>query len=360
MPINLDRFDRSWALTPFWKGDTVYHESVVFVPDENGEMRAPLFYKPNTVISVRDCTLRIEYEEGRDYTIEDNMICRTPDSRMAYFTYDEFYCPDRIGDDVMDYDFGGRLRVAGGLFFHLKNIHVTYTHSETYPYAQPKFKGDLLPRTMEKLRTCQVLSAVFCGDSIISGDDNSGFLNTEPHQPAWTSLFCKHLQTKYGTVIHEMDTALGGTDGPWGIQHAKSRIAALKPDFVILGFGNNDRCTVEQYLDNIRTIVRLVREDCPETEFILVDPMTPHRYIARTTDHYRWYVDQGNYARAHLALEKEIPGLAVLELMQLHLDFQERKRFWDISNNNINHPNDFFYRVIAQACCALVVPPERL
>lgn len=360
MQMNLDRIDKSWALTPFWEGNTVYNESVVFVPDKNGNMCAPLFYKVDKVISVRDYTLRIEYEEGRDYTIENNMICRTENSRMAHFTYNEFYCPDEIGENIMNYDFGGHLRVDGGLFFYPKNIHVTYTHSDSYPFAKPKFKGELLPRTMEKLRTCQVMTAVFYGDSIISGDEVSGFLNIEPHQPIWESLFCKQLQSKYGVVIHEIDTALGGTDGKWGIANAKTHIANFKPDFVILGFGNNDRCSVDEYLDNIRTIVKTVREDSPETEFILVDPMTPNRFIARTTDNYRWNVYQKDYALAHLALEREISGLAVLEIMQLHLDMQERKRFWDINNNNINHPNDFFYRIMAQACTAMVVPTEKL
>ena len=38
----LDRYDPSWAMTPFWQGDTVYNESVVLIPDENGVMRAPV------------------------------------------------------------------------------------------------------------------------------------------------------------------------------------------------------------------------------------------------------------------------------------------------------------------------------
>ena len=356
----LDRFDPSWALSPIWEGDTVYNESVVMVPDEKGDMRAPLLYHADQILSVRDSTLRREFKEGIDYVLEDNCICRTPQSSMPHFTYDEFYCPNEIGELIMDYDFGGHLKVDGGLFFYPKNIHVTYTHSDAWPWKKPAFKGDRLPRLMEKLRTCQVLTTVFFGDSVTSGDEVSSFLNIEPYQPIWTSLFCKRLQTKYGCVTHEIDTALGGTDTAWGLQNAKTHVAAFQPDLVLLGFGNNDRMPAAEYIANIRKIIEIIRSDSPHTEFILVDPMTPNRYISRTTDHYRWYALQDEYAWAQQRLEKKMDGVAALEIMQLHLDMQERKRFWDINANNINHPNDFFYRVIAQACTALVVPPEKL
>ena len=355
----LDRYDPSWAMTPFWQGDTVYNESVVLIPDENGVMRAPLFYRADRILSVRDDTLCRVFTPGVDYTLADNCLCAAPGSAMPHFTYDEFYCPDRIGEDVMDWDFGGHQRVAGGHFFYPKNLHVTYTHTDPWPFAVPPFKGDRLPRLMEKLNTCQVLTAVFYGDSVTSGDEVSGFLNIRPYQPIWTSMFCKRLQSVYGCVTHEIDTALGGTDTFWGLEHARSRVAAFAPDLVLLGFGNNDRAPVEEYIGRIRQIISAVREVSPHTEFILVDPMTPNRHIARSTDHYRWYALQDSYALAQHALERELSGVAALELMQLHLDMQTRKRFIDINANNINHPNDFFYRVIAQACAALVIPPER-
>ena len=254
----LDRFDPSWALSPIWEGDTVYNESIVMVPDKEGNMRAPLLYQADRILSVRDSTFRREFKEGIDYVLEDNCICRTPQSSMPHFTYDEFYCPNEIGELIMDYDFGGHLKVDGGLFFYPKNIHVTYTHSDSWPWKKPAFKGNRLPRLMEKLRSCQVLTTVFFGDSVTSGDEVSSFLNIEPYQPIWTSLFCKRLQTKYGCVTHEIDTALGGTDTAWGLQNAKTHVAAFKPDLVLLGFGNNDRMPVQDYIANAAGLRRNV------------------------------------------------------------------------------------------------------
>ena len=361
MNVNLDRIDPDWALYPFWKGNTVYNESVIFVPDKNGNMWAPLFYNPDGIISVRDSTLRVVYKEGKDYFLQDGKIWITEDSAIPHFKYDEFFCPNETGELIMNYDFGGHLKVDGGHFFYPKNIHVTYTHSDGWPWQEPKFKGDrCLPRLMKKLRGCEVLTAVFFGDSVTSGDESSGFLNIEPYQPIWESLFCKRLQKIYGCVTHEIDTALGGTDTVWGLENAKAKVGAMKPDFVILGFGNNDRCPVGEYKERIRKIISLIREESPKTEFILVDPMTPNRFISRTTDNYRWYAEQDEYALAQLELENEMEGVAALEIMKLHINFQYRKRFWDINANNINHPNDFFYRIMAQVCTALVVPSELL
>ena len=54
----LDRFDPSWALSPIWEGDTVYNESVVMVPDKNGDMRAPLLYHADQILSVSESLLQ--------------------------------------------------------------------------------------------------------------------------------------------------------------------------------------------------------------------------------------------------------------------------------------------------------------
>ena len=347
-------------MMPFWEGDTVYQESVVFVPDENGGMQAPLFYQPDRILSVRDNTFRTEYEYGRDYLLKDNRIIRTENSRMSHFTYDEFFCPDRTGEDVMLYEPGGHIVVAPGSFFNPKSVNVTYTHKEQWPYEKPQFKGDkLLPRVMKKLRTPSVLTAVFFGDSVMSGDDCSDCINMEPHQPEWTVNVCQQLCRIYGCFIHRIDTAIGGTDLTWGKETCAARVAAFKPDLALIGFGNNDRCPVEEYLDGLREIIETVRKTSPETDFIIVDPMRPNSQITRSTDGYRWDALQTEYALAHLCLEREYEGLAVLEIMQLHQNMLQRKRFWDINNNNINHPNDFFYRVIAQTCVALLAPPEK-
>ena len=360
MELHLDRFDREWGMIPFWEGDTAYQESVLFVPDGQGRLEAPLFYQPDRILSVRDCTYRTEFEYGRDYLLEGNVIRLTEHSRIPRFTYDEFFCPDRIGEDVMDYAPGGHVRVASGHFFHPKNVHVTYTHRDPWPFEKPKFKGDThLPRLMKKLRSHSVLTAVFFGDSVMSGDECSDYLNMEPYQPEWTVNVCQQLCRIYGCFIHRIDTAIGGTDLTWGKETCAARVAAFHPDFALIGFGNNDRCPVEEYLDGLRTIIDTIRRESPETDIILVDPMRPNRQITRTTDGYRWDAGQGDYALAHLCLEREYEGLAVLEIMQLHQNMLQRKRFWDINNNNINHPNDFFYRVIAQTCVALLAPPEK-
>lgn len=356
--VKLDRFRQDWAMTPVWEGNTIYNETVLMVPDKDGRMEAPLLYVPDTILSVRDSTLEKEFVPGRDYEIRGNRICRTASSGMACFRYDEFWCPEETGELIMDYKPGGHIKVDSGWFFQPKVINVSYTHQEPWPWPKPRYKGNLMPRVMKKLLVPTVLTVVFYGDSIVSGDEVTGFLNLEPQTPVWTAMFCKQLQTVYGSVIHMIDTALGGTDTAWGLEHVKTHVAAFKPDIAVLGFGNNDRIPVDEYAARMQKMMDLVREDSPETSFILVDPMVPHREISRTTDGYRWVASQEQYTLADRRFEGE--GVVTLDNMDLHLHLRERKRFYDMSSNNINHPNDFMYRILAQMCTALLVPPEKM
>ena len=354
----LNHFYQDWAMSPVWEGTTVYNESVLMVPDKDSKMEAHLLYTPDEVLSVRDYTLEKEFISGKDYIINGNTICRTAHSEMPCFTYDEFWCPNEVGELIMDYESGGHIKVDGGWFFQPRVINVTYRHHEKWPWPKPQYKGHLLPRALKKLQKPDVLTIVFYGDSVTSGDEVTSFLNIEPQTPIWTAMFSKQLHTVYGSVIHMIDTALGGTDTHWGLEHVRTHVASFKPDIAVLGFGGNDRIPVEEYVLNMKKMIDIVREDSPETEFILVDPMTPHKQITRTTDGYRWYALQDQYAQAHRSLQKE--GVVTLDIMELHRNLLERKRFFDMSSNNINHPNDFLYRIIAQACVALVVPPEKM
>ncbi|MHB1452623.1 MAG: SGNH/GDSL hydrolase family protein [Saccharofermentanales bacterium] len=356
--VKLDRFRQDWAMTPVWEGDTVYNETVLMVPDKDGFAEAPLLYTPDAILSVRSDSLEKEFIVGKDYVIQGNRICRTAASEMPCFTYDEFWCPDETGELVMDYAPGGHIKVNGGWFFQPKVIHVSYTHHDRWPWPKPQYKGSLLPRVMKKLQTPEVLTIVFYGDSIVSGDEVTSFLNMEPQTPIWTAMFSRQLYTIYGSVIHMIDTALGGTDTKWGLAHAKTHVASFRPDIAVLGFGNNDRIPVEEYAGNMKLMMEMIREDSPETSFILVDPMVPHRQISRSTDGYRWVASQEQYTLANRRFECE--GVVTMDNMDLHLHLRERKRFYDLSSNNINHPNDFMYRIMAQMCTALLVPPEKM
>lgn len=317
-----------------------------------GEIFAPLLYYPGSVLSVRDSTLQTEFTEGEDYEIRNGCLWRTAHSRLPYLTYEQFYCPQEEGELVMRLDSGGRMRIVCAPYMQQGLAFVTYTHADPWRWEIPAFKGALLPRTLKKLQGKEELTVLFYGDSVTSGDDVTSQTNVPPYTPLWTQMFVDNLERAYGTRIRMVDTALGGTDTRWGIENLKTHVIDYRPDLAVIGFGANDRLTPGEFKDNIQRIMESVSKECPETEFILVDPMTPNRFISQPNG-YRWYVLQDRYAEQHKKLEG--PGVAVMEITRVHLQLQEIKRFWDMSANNVNHPNDFLYRVMAQVCSALLI-----
>ena len=149
---------------------------------------------------------------------------------------------------------------------------------------------------------------------------------------------------------------MGGTRMEWGLEHLQTEVADYHPDLAVIGFGNNDRFSPAEYKEKLAAMVADLRRTCPDTEVILMDPLTPNRFIARGDDGYMWNVFQPYYAQKNLELEQEISGAAALEINRPHLQLQEIKRFHDMTANNINHPNDWFYRVVAQIASRLLIP----
>ena len=61
-----------------------------------------------------------------------------------------------------------------------------------------------------------------------------------------------------------------------------------------------------------------------------------------------WTNNQPIYANALHELEKELTGVAVADMTEIHRDLLKKKRYRDMTGNNINHPNDFLIRAYAQ------------
>lgn len=207
----LDRYDPSWALAPVWEGNTLYNESVLLVEDADGRRQAPLPL-PAGGDPVR-AGLYLENHLCPRQGLERvrRQICRRPRLPLPCFPYEEFYCLNNPpADSVMNYAFGRHILVGPGHVFQPRVVNVTYTHKGAWRWQKPAFKGDRLPRTLEKLRRGQPLTFVFYGDSVVSGDEVTSFLNLEPHTPIWSEMFCRRLEEAYGSPIRLVDTAVGG------------------------------------------------------------------------------------------------------------------------------------------------------
>lgn len=133
-------------------------------------------------------------------------------------------------------------------------------------YQAPADAGQYLPRTLSKLRRGGPFRIVLLGDSISNDMSNS------PLDVLLEEAFPKaQIETRF--------TGRGGT-GWMKYQHQiAERVAAHKPDLVILLAISNEPAQIPQYLPRI---IAQIRRDAPQAEMLL---MTPHMLrLFRGTD----------------------------------------------------------------------------
>jgi acyl-CoA thioesterase-1 len=315
-------------VVPFWRSNVMESESVLFLPHEDGPEIARLLFQPDTIACVTDAAGLRAYAEGQDYTVDASLggIVRSPRSAIprAIPQYDQLT--------------------------HSQLCLVTYTHRDQWAGIVPAFAGDRLQRTIERLRSRQSVTVCLTGDSISEGYDASGFHRVPPHQPPFGSLVADSLSKHYGCDVRLQNLATAG----WTAEHAVwdvDRIAAARPDLVILAYGMNDAADADtnEFVRNLSTAASAIRDRQPRAEFVLVSPMVPT--VACT-----WVVHSrfDEYRQALASMSG--PGMAVADVTGVWRELIIRKDARELSGNWLNHPNDFGHRVYAQVILALLVP----
>ena len=349
---NLDAY-----MTPIWQGDTVYNETLMFVPDAKTKKieAAPLLYKPTKILSVRSFDLKTEYVEGFDFVVTpDGCIELTEDSRIPQWKYNDFY---RVVPDVYALNSKsapGRYLKYGDANMANMQVCVTYTHTEKWAGPVPAYQGSTLSRSVKLLSEKKPITIVFNGDSLMEGCDASGGkFNIDPHMPIWPIMATEELRKVYGGTVNYINTAVGGTTSEWGLNEVENNIIKHNPDLVVLGFGTNDgtgNMDPNQYKSNIEQIIAKTRAKNPNCEFILVSSLVPNP-------------DADGWAKAvhhqYPAKLEEIAasnsGVAVVKMYDMQQYVLTKKRYWDMTSNNVNHCTDFFIRFTAQSVAQALI-----
>lgn len=339
--------DINKLLTPFWEGTEVFDETIMLL-SENGEIaKAPLFYKPEKILSVRSTDLKTEYKEGTDWEWRDGQIVMLEGSSIPFMKKEECHFYEKTHDDCFDAKDGGYILYKTKGYFHKRQLVVSYTHNDSFDFGLKKAEGKQLSRTRELLSNGKNIKISFYGDSITAGCDGSGAFGIEPFMPAWTELLCMRLEEKYGCKIERTNTAVGGKRSDWGLECVEERLACHKPDLAVIAFGMNDgteKVSASEFRKNIDEIKNRVLEKNKDTEFIFIATTLPNS--ESVFDGYqRQYYDE----LVKCAREND----TVLNMTNVHADLLSRKRFIDMTGNNINHPNDFLIRIYAQALTGL-------
>ena len=341
-------------LRPFWQGEIMDGESVLFVKDETGVARASVLFPIRELLSVQSSTGEVRYEEGRDYTWKPGSreIVIPPGSRIVTSTPDSLRRPARSQKyQLTRRDGNGEIYFGGGLEYHQLQTIVRYSHGPgLWTSAVPRFDPSALPLTIQKLRNRENMKILVLGDSISTGCNASGWADGKPYQPAYPELVRMNLHDKYQSKVEVANLSVGGKDSAWGLSMV-DKVVEARPDLVILAFGMNDSAgrPAKDYQDKIAATIKGVREKCPSAEFILVATMIGNPdWVTLKQELFPAYRDA-------LAGLRE-PGVALADVTSIWSEFLRFKHDRDQTGNGVNHPNDFGHRVYAQVISSLLIP----
>lgn len=325
-------------------------ETIMFVSEKDGSfVPVKTLFKPDEIISVQSAGLDVSYAENIDYTITDDGITPIPGTNMPYFNYEQYFL-DKAGDSFPMA--AGHLvyNPTDGAFFHNRQIAVSYRHSEKWDGPIPKGKSEKLPKTLVKIKREKKISVLFNGDSITTGANSSGCeqINVKPYILPFPDLFVKKIEKTYNVKASMTNIAVGGTQSSWGIEQSIKFLTKpdiIPPDLYIIGFGMNDgsgKIPACDYIANTRKIIDDARSIFPDCEFILIATMLPNPVLPGFAGPHP------DYENPLLDLENEYSGVAVANMTEMHKFLLTKKRYQDMTGNNVNHPNDFLARIYAQ------------
>ncbi len=343
----------SEVMEPLWCGTKVNQESVIFL--ERDQYTARLLYPCKGIIKIESSDQKITYSEGKDYIVQGDTIHLTKESSIPKITEEELYPEMYMEKGVFGCIHGGYLRFGEGFFWHKQQVWVTYEAEEKNIAIPLPESSTRLSNTVQKIKKGEELRLVVYGDSISQGYNASGFVGAEPYMPSYGELICQYIREN-GCPVWMKNTALGGKDSIWGLEHVRENVCVYKPDLVILAFGMNDgtaRLDPKEFQNNIKEMRRIISESNESCEFLCVAPMLPNKEACLLNDERTpFFGNQERYLEYLLELRQK--GTDVLDMTSIHKALLKRKKFLDMSGNNINHPNDYLIRWYAQAACKLL------
>ena len=127
----------------------------------------------------------------------------------------------------------------------------------------------------------------------------------------------------------------------WIVNYCKEKFKKMKADLVIIAFGMNDSALgAKKFASNVRELIEGIKSFCKETEFIVISSPSANK------DCKLFYGQSEQFEE----LRKTFSGKITLINMSAASDFlMKRKKYIEISGNNLNHPNDFFYEFYESA-----------
>ncbi len=347
-------FGEKETVTPFYTGNVIYNESVLLIKGEDGSASGKLQFKPVKILSIRDYTLKKEYDLADFETSKNTLTIKSPE-KTTYLTEanlggtempEGFFLKNSIENVLTDCVLMAGAIYSESPFYYGKQIYVSYVYDandlDTSLYADYKTSG--LTKTKAKLAFGDDLKICATGDSVMEGCSSSKKFNREPFMENFMTLTVQALQAEYKGNITLSNQAVGGKTSGWGSEDAQTiKLANEKPDLLYIHFGINDlgsRASATSYYENIKKIIDDVQAVNPECEVVLIKAFNanPGIYAQDGFERYWRKLDQ-------LAGENE--NVYTLDMFTQSLSLIEMKGYYSVTGNGINHVNDFSARLYA-------------
>lgn len=359
-------------------------ETVMFL--DKGEVKSLLF-PIKSIVSVTSYDGKTTYEEGKDYVIEDGKLKVTENSSIKVITSEKYY--NHPGSLIT---MNGKPMFWGESQVKAWQVSVTYEHDAAWEGYVQESQLEVYQNFVKKLIAGEDVTVFFYGDSITWGACSTYLEGVEPKQGAYSMLFTEALadlfgyKVKYintglqaampchpvptteyvggerGTITY-VNTAIGGWNSADGVTNfdkfVKEQVEKYGCDLFVIGYGMNDGgFGAGTTKANIKKMIDGMYEIKPEASVMLVSTMTPHTGS-------NWDFDAIKQQERQLdslakQFRKDDKAVAVACVHSVSKAIQEHKTFNDYSGNNINHPNDWFYRVYAQTLLQTLIGYENM
>lgn len=350
--ITYDYTDRQ-RLVPVWQTNVIYNEQLM-ITEKDGVTQGKLLYKPARVISVKDTTLKKEYEEGKDYIINGDTITLPSGSSIPVFK-DEWSkginVPSAypLGDAGTGYQMVGSLLYTESSLIWGNYIHVTYVYdpADFNRDTVKKYDGELYGLE-NKIKNKQDIKMTVFGDSISEGCSSSELWNHEPKCPPYAKLVKEGIEEFGGISVELTNISVGGKDSSWASEDAQlASLTASAPDLLIIGFGTNDAYSAVEsgkYRRNINKIVETAKSVNSECQIIIIAPFPSND---KTAESQELIVSELKKVISEDAKTEKWLDICLVDMYHAVKPMLEKKNYYEISANDINHPNDFIHRYYA-------------
>lgn len=331
------------SFNPAWESRHIENEIIVFT-EKDGLISAGLaFDNPrNAVIKDREGNV---LKKNVDYIVKGNSVILLNDS--LFFYKSEWLLnknvPEYVKNENEQYNIKDTLLISPE--FLRKTQFTAEYDCDRSDFPQIIYKGNL-EKTARKISRKQPLTVVLFGDSISNAANSSWDMGFENYAH-WMDRVKENVKKYCGAEIIVKNISRSGYGTEWALSAYKEKFNDIKADLVIIAFGMNDgNLGAERFAKNVAELQQGIESIEKNAEFIVVSSPLANKNCCEI-------FGQKEQFSALYAVFCDITTL--IDMGSVSEFLLKRKNYVEISGNNLNHPNDFFYEFYTSAISKVLI-----